>query len=402
MPRAAKGRGTVYQRADGRWVARLPTPDGPRVRYTATKEAAEDALAALRLERERGATQPRGAGALTVGTLLDRWLAGKEGTITEGALRRHRDAVRLRLRPAFGTRRVLSLEPDELRRFYAALGRAGTLSPSTIRKTHITLKAALAQAVKDGLLARNVAALVDGPKVQPAEQHPLDPEQVRRLVAAATPLRLGALWVVAVYTGARLGELLGTRWSDYDLAAGRLTIVRTLAMERGTINPKTKRRRLVPSIVQRTKRTASRRTIPLPAPAVDALRRHKARQDAERAAAAVWTDTRETAGVVFRSELGTLVNPSNVENRDWPALRAAADLPEDVTPHDLRHTAATAWLLAGVPLPEVAQLLGHASPQVTATVYAHVLARARTDAGAVLEQFYRRGAETQSDAISGQ
>src|SRR5262249_36570110 len=176
--------------------------------------------------------------------------------------RRHQNNIALRLKPAVGQLRLWELRPEHLRALYAGL--QGAVGPRTIRYTHVTICAALEQAVDDGDLPRNPAARVKPPKVATPEQGTLERDEVRRLEAAAATLRLGPMWLLAVYTGAREGELLGAKWGDFLLtpAGGRWTIRRTLALDAG------KRPFLKPS----TKRGASMRTVPLPPDVVPVLR----------------------------------------------------------------------------------------------------------------------------------
>ena len=367
--RGLKGRGSVYLRADGRWEGRLvvgtkPDPRRPgrlvpdrRTVYGASEEQAWSRLDDLRRQANGGQLALAAAARDTVAALLARWLAGKRGTVAPASWQRYEECVRLRLVPALGHLRPAAMRPDHLRTLYSAL--QGRVAPRTVRYTHVTVHQALAQAVEDGELARNVAAAVRPPKLEQPEQRALTPDEVRRLCAAAAGERLGGLWVVAVYTGARQGELLGLRWGDVDLAAATLTIRRTVARD--------DRRR--PALAD-PKTAASVRRIVLPRPAAAALVRHRALQDAERERAGPAWQANE---LVFCSELGTLLDASNVVKRPFRRVAERAGLPPETHPHTLRHTAATAMLVSGTPLPEVARILGHASPQVTATVYAHVL-----------------------------
>ena len=154
--------------------------------------------------------------------------------------------------------------------------------------------------------------------------------------------------------GLRRGELLGLRWVDVDLDGAELHVRQAIQRVGGELHftaPKTRH---------------SRRTIPLPALAVDALREHRARQAAERlAAGTAWRDS----GLVFTTATGTPIEPRNL-NRHWYALRKRADLPP-VRLHDLRHTCVTLLLDAGVP-PHIVQVIaGHSGIQVTMSIYAH-------------------------------
>jgi len=131
------------------------------------------------------------------------------------------------------------------------------------------LHKALSQAVKWSPMPRNVTEAVSAPRPSPKEIRPLSPEQVRKLLEAATGDRLEALWVLAVHTGMRQGELLALKWTDVDLQADKVSVRRTLTRESGHYTlgePKTKK---------------SRRTVKLTGAATEALRSHLSRQIAD-------------------------------------------------------------------------------------------------------------------------
>jgi integrase len=182
---------------------------------------------------------------------------------------------------------------------------------------------------------------------------------------------MGPLFAVAAGTGLRLGELLGLRWSD--LTDGALTVRRSYARAEGggwaMAEPKTRR---------------SRRTVMLPAVARDGLDRQSEQQAAAKdAAGSAWQDR---AGQIFTDAVGRPLHPTAVSH----SFRVVADrLGLPVRLHDLRHTAATLMLGAGVPLKLVSETLGHSSIAVTADVYAHVTPELRREAAAAMDRALR-------------
>ncbi len=182
---------------------------------------------------------------------------------------------------------------------------------------------------------------------------PFTAEQVKTLLDATAKDRLGVLYLTAVATGLRQGELLALRWSDVDLDAfGTVTVRHTL--QRGTrtlAEPKTDR---------------ARRIVPLPRRVIDALTTHRTRQRRERIAAGPrWHDD----GHVFATLIGTALDPRNVLRRYHAALTAAG-LPAQSF-HALRHAYATLQL-AQEQLANVSKLLGHANLSTTSDLYAHL------------------------------
>jgi len=183
------------------------------------------------------------------------------------------------------------------------------------------------------------------------------------------------LVAVLLATGVRKGEALGLSWTDLDLDATppTLSVRRSLKKDlHGGL------------YVSEPKTTGSRRTIHLPGSLVDVLRRHRAAQVAQRLEfGAGWGGHWATLDLVFTSTIGTPLDMDKV-NRDVQAITYEAGLGA-WTPHELRHSAASILLATGTPLKVVSEMLGHSSIRVTADVYGHLLAPARTEAAEAME-----------------
>jgi integrase len=177
---------------------------------------------------------------------------------------------------------------------------------------------------------------------------------VTMLLKCAEGLRYRNVLVLIAATGLRRGEALALHWSEVDLDAGLLTVRGTLGRVGGRL------------LISAPKTDRSRRTVPIPPPLVTMLRAHRADQAAERLAARnQWQDH----GLVFASELGTPVDPRNVLRTIEIAAQKAGM--SDIGVHTLRHSAAVAWLEAGVHIKAVADLLGHSSIAITGDIYGH-------------------------------
>jgi integrase len=239
------------------------------------------------------------------------------------------------------------------------------LSARTVKYTHSVLRRAMKQATRWGMIARNPCDYADAPKVQREEIRPLDREQTRLLLRAAEGERLEALFVLAVHTGMRPGELLGLKWQDVDFEAARLRVNR--ALSDGEFTP--------------PKRTKSRRSIDLTAGSIAALRAHRKRQLEEMMQkTGLWQDY----GLVFSSSVGTPLSHRNVV-RAFKDLLRHAGLPETTRLYDLRHTCATLLLSCNVHPKYVQELLGHASIAQTLDTYSHVLPGMRGGAASAME-----------------
>jgi integrase len=369
-PRRSKGEGAITELRDGRFRGAiwLPDPAGNmRRKFVRGRSRAEVSRKFVELREQAKAGFPDGT---TTGAYLAKWTLG-DGRVGIRAAT-HREYVRHVERywtPLIGSVELTRLTPQHVSRAMADLEGRG-LSKTTVRSARVTLRRALRDAQTAGLVNRNVAALARPPAVERPEMRALTKDEVARLVTATTDDPFGPLFALAVGSGLRLGEIVALSWDDVDMEDRKLTVRRTLARAYGGgydfAEPKTKR---------------SRRTVMLPALAVDALRRQKARQAGMRlAAGSAWQDRRN---LVFTDAVGRPVVPDHVSK----AFRSAADrLGLPVRFHDLRHTSATLMLAAGVPLKVVSETLGHASIVVTADVYAHVTPDLKREAADAMDR----------------
>jgi integrase len=375
------GEGTISRRKDGAWQGSVMVgyrADGKpdrRYVYGRTRAEVQRKLNELRQRRERGQLGDPAAGSTTLGAFVSRYLAAARSTLRPRTWRRYDELLRLHVVPALGRTRLDALRPDAVQRLYAAKLEAG-LSPRTVRHVHRVLHTALSRAVRWRYVPANVTDAVDAPAVPEAEIAPPSPDQLGRLLdtAHAAGDRLAPLWTVAVYSGCREGELLGLRWGDVDLARGTLAVRRALVGARGGVPqfgaPKTGR---------------SRRTVTLPAEAIEALLAQRERQQRERRR--LGPDYADY-GLVFASHLGTPLLVRNVI-RGFKAALARAGLPGHYRVHDLRHAAATLMLAAGVHPKVASARLGHSTVGITLDLYTHSVEGLDADAAERIQRAVR-------------
>ncbi len=299
---------------------------------------------------------------------LERWLKDSvRDTVRPGTYERHQQLVGLHISPALGRLKLKGLTPAHVRWLYREKLDA-ELAPATVHKMHVVLHKALDQSVRDGLIPRNVTEAVKVPQAGRREILPLSAEETKKLLDAAHGDRDEALYVLAVTTGMRQGELLGLRWEDVDLERGVLRVRHTLTRVRGKVflgEPKTPK---------------SRRSVKLTATAVEALRAHLSRQmeEIDRMGSLY-----QEGGLVFATEKGTPVNPTNLRKRSFAPLLA------QIRFHDLRHTCATLLLGSNVNPKVVSEMLGHSSISITLDTYSHVLPDMQDSAAQALEEALR-------------
>ena len=375
------GEGSVTKRKDGRWMARyiVHTPKGPKRRtvYGRTRKEAADKLAKVLSDRSEGIDYDDEN--MTVEEYLDAWLKGAvRGSIRQSTYDRDAYLVEKHIKPALGRIRLKNLSSVHAQGFYRDRLDYG-LSASTVHKVHTILHKALARAVAWQMIPRNATDAVDPPRPAPREMHPLSPAEARKLLDAAQGDRLEAIYVLAVTTGMRQGELLALMWQDVDLNNATLSVRRTLTRSGGRYTlgePKTKK---------------SRRSIRLTPRAVDVLGQHLELQLSD---IQMLGDNYADQGLVFTTDTGAPVNPSNLRRRSFAPLLRKASLAR-IRFHDLRHTCATLLLSKETHPKFVQELLGHATVAITLDTYFHVMpgmgdqtARAMQDALSPMEDAF--------------
>ncbi len=360
MPKKGDG---ITKRKDGRYMARytVHTPDGPKRKmiYGRKYKDVEKKLNEARVNADRGLVFND---TLKVGEWLDCWLKDSlkplmdAGKIAYSTYVRYEGIVNKHLKPALGRRKLKDLTRAEVRRLYAEKGKI--LSPRSVDYIHVTLQKALSQAVRDDLITRNVA---EGERPRSSrhreEAKALSPAQVRTFLETARSHRNEALYIVAVHTGLRQGELLGLKWEDLDLDAGKLSVRRSLKVTEDGLN------------FGPTKNKASRR-VPLNRTAVAALRAHRTHQNTERLAARRWRD----ADLVFPNRVGGPMDHNNLYYREYKPLLTRAGLADKgFTFHSLRHTFASALCNRDVNAKKIQILMGHSSITQTMDTYSHLM-----------------------------
>jgi integrase len=305
--------------------------------------------------------------AQRLGDFMEGWLRSIEGSVRPKTLQTVRMYVRRHIVPDLGKSRLDKLQPQRVQALLDAKLKAG-LAPQTVIHIRAILRRALGRAVRYGWIHRNAAALTDPPRLERFEIKPFLPDEARAFLDAARRDDLEALYKLALSTGLRQGELLGLKWEDVNLDGAELRVNHALQRFGGALH-------LVPP-----KTVRSRRSVPIPALAVKALRTHRARQrDARLLAGARWHET----GLVFTTKWGTPIEPTNA-TRSFKRLLARAGI-RQIRFHDLRHSCATLLLVQGVSPRVVMEILGHSQISLTMNTYSHVIPALQREAAARLD-----------------
>ena len=367
-PRRANGEGSLYRRQNGTWSAIASLPDGTRKHvYGRTRDEVRRKLADILHALEHGTyTDARGR---TLGDYLDQWLAEvAKPRVREWTYSGYEVHIRRHIKPTLGRIPLDRLTPQHVQALLNKKLREG-LKPKTVRYLRGTLRTALNEAVRWGLVARNCAALVEGPRVERYKIQPFTPDEARKLLEAIKGDRLEALYSVALTMGLRQGEALGLCWTDIDLDRGYIRITKQLQRVHGApqlVEPKTER---------------SRRTLAMPPMIAKALNDHLVRQlDDKAKAGGQWVER----GLVFTTPGGTPLDGTAV-TKAFHQLLDRAGLPQRRF-HDLRHSCATLLLVQGVSPRVVMDLLGHSQIALTMNTYSHVIPDLRRDAAQRMEE----------------
>lgn len=386
-------RGSIVRRGKS-WAVVIDLPRDPQTKkrrqkwYTHTTQAEADRhLTQIKAALHGGTYQP--PTKLTVAEYLPIWLRDAvEKAVGPVTLRDYRTIVNRHLLPAFGADLLATVAPQTIDRYLSEQQRAG-LAPATVHKQYRILHAALEKAVRWGLLVRNPADMAKPPRTVTPEIQPWDEEEIRVFLGEAKrSSRHYPLYLTALLTGLRLGELLGLRWVDVDLPLSRLTVRQTFY--------RLGKRQLFKS----PKSRASQRTVTLPRAVVEVLR-SVADQQAE-AKRVLGADYQEH-DLVFCQADGKPLHAHNLTQKDFRRILRLEGLRKDLRGrgvaekalpkplrrirfHDLRHCHASYLARAGVPVKVAQERLGHSTPALTLRIYTHTLAGQHEEAARAVEE----------------
>lgn len=313
---------------------------------------------------------------MTLGQWADIWVAEYLGGVKPRTLELYQNQMRLYIKPALGAVKLEVLTPHIIQQFYNGLSRQredkSALSPKSVRNIHGILHRCLQQAVLVGYIRVNPADVCTLPRVEKRELHPLEDGQTAAFLKAIRGDVLEQLFIVALFTGMREGELLGLAWDAVDFQAGIITVRQQLS------------RRSNGAYVLASPKNGKPRTL-TPAPTVmTALKRQRSHQaEQQLKAGPLWEDS----GLVFTNAQGHYLSPRTVYD-SFKRIAARIGCP-DTRVHDLRHTYAVNALRAGDDVKTVQGNLGHATAAFTLDIYGHVTGQMKEASAARMESFIK-------------
>ncbi|MFL0363158.1 tyrosine-type recombinase/integrase [Pseudobacillus sp. 179-B 2D1 NHS] len=290
-----------------------------------------------------------------LGEYLIQWLDFKKTSVAESTYKTYYYNLRTHILPELENITLANLKPMHIQQFYAKLLNEKHLNHNTVRKVHTMLVNALERAVKFDMVLKNAAKLVDPPKESKSEMEVWDVDEVLTFLETAKESHLYMVYLIAINTGMRQGEILGLSWEGVNLDDGVIYVKQTLSNDGKTLKAT-------------TKTAAGMRTVAIPDELIAELKRHKLEQKKHRLrVGSLYTDM----NLVNATEVGTPINPSNLR-RNFKIFIKKAGV-KNIRFHDLRHTHATLLLKQGVHPKIVSERLGHADTRMTLDRYSHLL-----------------------------
>lgn len=335
------------------------------------------------LEQVEGGLMPD-ADKVTIGEWIDRWLQDYvKPNVRVKSYDKYEGCLCDYVKPKFGNMLLSKIKEPDLQRFFIWLLSEGGkkkqgLSTSTVKATRRYLSMCFDQAIKSGLLIKNVVKDTKPIKLVTKEIKPLNKEQAAALthITKETGEMQHMAILLALSTGMRLGELFGLKWECVDINSGMIHVKQALVTSKAG------------QLFQEPKTASSRRKIPLPSDVTKELKKYKKWQDWQRH---LMGDKWEDNDMVLANSFGRVIDTSNFTTRYYKKMLVAAGLDRSIKFHDLRHTHATLLLLQGVNVKVVSERLGHTSIKMTLDTYSHVLPDMQEAAVKALEGMFHIG-----------
>ena len=333
----------------------------------------------------------------TLGRVPDRAVAADPGVAAAAEHVRRRTAATSTCTccPLSADGQLAKLTPDDIDLFYARLlakkrrrGKGSDnkgLAPKTVRNIHVMLNKALSDAQRKGLVVRNVALSPIRRRSARQRREDIkawDVDQLCVFLDAMDSHRFLPAFHLSAHTGMRRGEVLGLRWGDVDLEAGRVSVRQALVSVAYDVH------------ISDVKTGTGRRTVDIEEDAIAVLESWRSLRIEERGG-----KVPAKTDLVFTRPDGSWLHP-DLFSQLFDRVVAKLDVPE-ITLHDLRHTHATILLMNGVPVKVVSERLGHASPAFTMSVYQHVLPGMQAEAAELFAEVLRQAAERKRGGVSG-
>ena len=357
--RRSKGDGSIYYNERvNRWVAQITLPNGKRKsKSSKTQGDVRDWLTDQRKQLLEGLYVV--SDQIKLGSFLDRYMEDvARHSLRPRSYEKYYGVINNHIKPDLGNFKLIALRPDQVQAFYSKKLNEG-VSAHTVGYIHAVLHKSLNQALRWGLVTRNVSDLVDKPRPRKTTITTWSVTEVNQFLLEIENHRWLPVYALAIYTGMRQGEILGLQRGDIDLEKGLINVKHQISSIPGQ-----------GLVITEPKSDKARRPITIPQSALDILKSHL-------------DLTRKDSGLIFTTSTGRPISPRNIL-RHFKNVIGQTGLPE-IRFHDLRHTHATLLLAAGVHPKIVQERLGHSQISLTLDTYSHVIPSLQTEVADQIE-----------------
>lgn len=380
--------GSIRKRSDGRYEVRVTVSHdvmtGKPHRISKYAKSNEEAVKLLNEMSFTYDTKPRNFEKVTLAQWLELCLeVYLRPGIKQSTYLSYEAYIRKHLAPALGDLNLQDITPRILQTYYNHKSAAEGLSPKTIININLFLHRALDFAVAEGLINSNPASGVNLPRGPKPPISILTRDEQNKLILASYYHRYGVFVRLTLFTGIRLGELLGLRWEDVDASSRLLHIRRTLSRLNKMDRPTNPNEATTEIVIQTPKSENSTRAIPLLPQVLQDLQAWRSVQMSEKETAG---DAYADSGMIVTNPLGGYVEPKTFK-KYYNQILALAGLPH-FTFHALRHTFASRAMEQGMDAKTLSVILGHASVAFTSDTYMHVLTEHKHEGMALMEELY--------------
>lgn len=394
----ANGEGSVTKRADGRFMGQVSINDpatGKRKRKTVYGKTQKDVLEKLnKIKYELQMGMYTVENDITVNNWILTWLKEyKINSLKKGTYTNYSNYTQNHIIPYIGKIKLQDLRADHIQGLYNQLLKNGRrnlkegkeigLSPTTIKRVHIIINSALKQAMKNGLISKNVAEAVTVPKQIKHEITPLSRENITEFLEEARKDRLYAAFLLECGTGLRRGELLGLKWGDIDFDNRTLQVKRSLVIQYDMTAAKEGRKATTLEF-ETPKTEKSKRIISIPLNIIKELKAHRTKQKAEKMQIGKYYNNED---LVFCKIDGLPIHPATLTSSFKRMLKRVGI--QDARFHDLRHSVATLLLEMNEHPKVVQELLGHSTISTTLDIYSHVSLEKKEQAAEKLNTIFK-------------
>lgn len=395
----ANNEGNIRQRSDRRFEVRISlgvdfaTGKPKRIsRYAATKEEAVKLLHELSYLRD---TLPKNFQAITLGEWLDLCLeVYMKHSLKQSTYLSYESYIRVHFKPALGGLLLRDLTPRLLQQYYNYKSEAEGLAPKTIVNLNLFLHKALSYAVNEGYIQSNPAEAINLPRGMKPQILILTRDEQAQLMHGSYQHRYGVFVRLVLFTGLRLGELLGLRWEDVDFRSGVIHIRRTLSRLNKKDRPVDPKANKTEIVIQEPKSQNSIRSVPLLPAVVTELQNWAAVQKQDQIKAG---DNYVSSGYIVTNPNGGFIEPRTFKDYYNQILEISGL--RHFTFHALRHTFASRAMEQGMDAKTLSVILGHYSVSFTLDTYTHVLDEHKHEGMALMDELYTDDFQQERDSV---